>query len=342
MSPPAAPPASASELNPPDPAAVERFRRDLDALIRRATGEPLDDAARVALAVSGGADSMAMLVLAAAALPGRVIAATVDHGLRAGSAAEAELVAGLCATLGVPHRTLAPLRPITGASVQKQARQARYEAMAAWLGQERVGLLLTAHHADDQAETLLMRLNRASGATGLSGIRPIRQDGSMLVLRPLLRWRRHELREIALTAGIVWAEDPSNADLRHDRTRYRDFLSGQSLLSAGALAAAAAHIEETDSALAFWVDQLWAARWDGSRLDVGDLPREALRRLVRQAILTVRADHGLTAPHFSNASNIEALIESLVKGRTATQGGIIVAPDGPEWHFTLAPPRRSQ
>lgn len=336
MSPPAAPPASASDLTPPDAAAVERFRRDTRALIG-----PDQDGATVALAVSGGADSMAMLLLAAAAFPGRVVAVTVDHQLRAEAADEAALVAALCARLDVPHATLTPLAPITGSSVQKQARAARYAAIAAWAGERDLRHLLTAHHADDQAETLLMRLNRASGTSGLSGIRAIRNEGDLSILRPLLRWRRRELYDIVRAAGIAWVEDPSNSDPRHDRTRYRTFLADQSLLSAGALAAAAGHIAQTDAALNQWVDQLWAERWDRHRLDAAGLPREVQRRLVRRAILHLRADHGVISPHFSAASNVESLLDSLEGDRAATQGAIMVTPRAGRWHFTLAPARRS-
>jgi tRNA(Ile)-lysidine synthase len=348
MSPPAAPPASASELTPPAPERVERFRRDLEASLahcpprhRPAEGAPPRAGAAIALAVSGGADSMAMLLLAAAAFPGRVMAATVDHGLRAEAADEAALVAATCARLGVPHRTLAPLAPIAGNSIQNRARAARYAALEAWLAEAGARLLLTAHHADDQAETLLMRLNRASGTSGLSGIRPCRRSGDMLVLRPLLRWRRRELREIVRAAGIDWVEDPSNADPRHDRTRYRAFLGDQSLLSAGALAAAAAHIAETDAALAEWVERLWTERWNGTRLDAAGLPREVRRRLARRAVLAVRAMHGVTAPRFSEASNVEPLLDALEAGRAATQSGILITPRAGAWRFTLAPARRS-
>lgn len=341
MSPPAAPQPSASELTP-DAGLVARFRDDLNRLHRRATGEPVGSA-RIALAVSGGADSMAMLLLAAAAFPRQVIAATVDHGLRADAAREAALVAALCARIEVPHATLAPLSPIMGSSIQKQARLARYAALEAWLAEQDVRVLLTAHHADDQAETLLMRLNRASGTTGLSGIRPVRESGNALILRPLLRWRRCELRDVASAAGIDWAEDPSNADARHDRTRYRTFLAGQSLLSAGALAASAAHIEETDAALATLIEGIAVERWSAGKgtLDPAGLPREVQRRLVRRAIADARHRHGVTTPHFSEASQIEALLDSLGEGRAATQAGILVTPKRGIWHFTLAPARRS-
>ncbi len=345
MSQPAAPPASASEpLNPPDPQRVERFRTDLTALVARATGLPPAPDIRFAVAVSGGADSMAMLLLANAAFPGRVIAATVDHGLRAEAADETALVASTCTTLGVPHRTLAPLVPVTGSSIQKQAREARYSAMAAWLEREGVDRLLTAHHADDQAETLLMRLNRASGTTGLSGIRPYRQSGACLILRPLLRWRRSELRDIAKQANLRWIEDPSNADVRHDRTRYRAFLAGQTLLSANALAASVAYIHEAEGALADLTDQIWHERWraEASQLRAHALPREVRRRLLRRAVFAVRDLHGVTQPHFSDGSNVEGLLDALEAGNAATQAGLLVTPDHDgHWHFTPAPPRRS-
>lgn len=143
---------------------------DLSGLIAAALGRPLPAQARVALAVSGGPDSMALLALAAAALPGRITALTVDHGLRAAAAAEAAGVAAQCAARGIAHATLRRDGPPIRANVQARARAARYALMADWCRAHGAGLLLTAHHADDQAETLLMRLNRASGSDGLAGI----------------------------------------------------------------------------------------------------------------------------------------------------------------------------
>ncbi len=341
MSPPAVPPASAADaLNPLDPQWAERFRADLTALAERAGAAPLD---RIALAVSGGADSMAMLVLARAAFPGQVIAATVNHGLRAEAADEAALVAAACAALDVPHATLAPLAPIAGSSVQKQAREARYAALTAWLSRENVPLLLTAHHADDQAETMLMRLNRASGTPGLSGIRAVCRRGDCLILRPLLRWRRHELRTVIGATGLAWAEDPSNTDPRHDRTRYRTFLAEQSLLSAGSIAAAAAHLQESEDALEVLTDGFWRERWDdaAARLYIHGLPREIVRRLLRRAVAAVRLAHQVTQPRFSAASNVEALLHTLELGHAGTQAGVMASAKGEIWHFRPAPPRRS-
>lgn len=345
MSPPAAPPASASEpLTAPDQEAVARFAADLDRLFADATGESLPAGAGIALAVSGGADSMAMLLLAAAAFPGRVAAATVDHGLRPEAADEAALVAGVCTQLGVPHATLAPSAPIAGASIQKQAREARYAALTAWAQVADARALLTAHHADDQAETLLMRLNRASGVAGLTGIRPWRFENDTLVLRPLLAWRRAELREITRAAGVPWVEDPSNEDPHHNRTRFRDLLTHQPLLDPVALARSAAYLGEAEAALDTLAETLRAERWSPGKglLRTADLPREMQRRLVRSAVADVRAAHEIAAPAFSDAANVEPLLDALASGKAATQAGVLVSPgrDG-GWHLTPAPPRRS-
>ncbi len=345
MSPPAAPLPSASEpLNSLDPEWVERFRSDVETLVARALDVASVANPGVALAVSGGPDSMAMLALAHAAFPGNVIAATVDHGLRPEAADEAALVASVCAEFGIPHRTLTPATPIAGSSIQKQAREARYAVLAEWAEAANVYPLLTAHHGDDQAETLLMRLNRASGPAGLSGIRPFRFLGGCLLVRPLLGWRRERLRRIVEQAGVPWIEDPSNADPRHDRTRYRTLLAGQELLDPVALAAAAAHIRESEEALEALARGYWADRWSerGSELRAADLPRELQRRLVRRALAMVRENGHIVLPPFSSASNIEALLDALQTGQRATQAGVMVTPRGDKWHFAPAPPRRSR
>ena len=186
-----------------------RFRADLEALTGAAP-------ARLGLAVSGGPDSLALLLLAHAAYPGRVHAATVDHGLRAESAAEAAFVARLCGELGVPHVTLAA-NMTDKVNVQAAARARRYALLGRWAGEVKAGCLLTAHHLDDQAETLVMRLLRGSGLAGLSGVRAVNPP----LVRPLLGWRRDELAAVVRAAGVEPVADPSNQDERFDRARLR-------------------------------------------------------------------------------------------------------------------------
>lgn len=159
---------------------------------------------------------MALLLLAHAAFPARVEAATVDHGLRPHSAAEANMVANWCASQDLPHVVLRPKEPITG-NIQSSARAARYALMEGWRADRGLDWLLTAHHADDQLETILMRLNRGSGVSGLAGVR----ERSGLVLRPLLRWRKAELIALAEAARLPFVHDPSNSDPRYDRAALR-------------------------------------------------------------------------------------------------------------------------
>jgi tRNA(Ile)-lysidine synthase len=335
-----------------DPAAVARFAHDLAAVI----GEPEGP---VALAVSGGADSMAMLALARAALPGRVHAATVDHRLRTDAAEEAAMVARWCATAGIPHTTLLPDRPPEGASIQAQARQLRYELLGHWALAQGAAALLTAHHADDQAETFLMRAVRGSGPAGLAGIRDRwtwhaprwRGEGSaegpgLAVIRPLLGWRRATLRALAEAAGLPFVDDPANADPRHDRTGFRALLRGQPLLDVDGLARAARHCAESDAALVETVT--WLERSRGvpappgeCAIDMADLPRELRRRLVRRAIARVRQLAPEAEGSWSDAANIEPLLNALEAGRGATQAGVAATARGDRWHFRLAPPRRS-
>jgi tRNA(Ile)-lysidine synthase len=330
-------------MKSPPSEAVERFHHDLDQVARPAFDRrALTENDVLALAISGGPDSMAMLVLANAAFPDRVAAATFDHSLRAGSADEARLVNQVCAELGVPHSVLTASEAIVGSSIQGQARQARYGALTAWARVQNMYPLLTAHHADDQAETLLMRLNRSSGISGLSGIRPARVDNEVLILRPLLDWRRDDLRTIVEDCGIPFVIDPTNSDDRHDRTRIRKLLAERPELDAAALAASAAILGDAEEALGHFARLHWSLLWHGPDrgLAFDNLPREIRRRLIRWAILDVRASRAVASPAFSEASNVEPLLDALEAGRGAVQGGIQVRPSATGWTFQPAPPRK--
>lgn len=309
-------------MSPP----AARFLADLARIAAR-------DAARLRLgiALSGGPDSVALLLLAAEALPGQVAAATVDHGLRAEAAAEAAFCADLCARLSVPHATLPVTVTPSGSGLQAAARAARYAALEDWRAGHNLDLVATAHHADDQAETLLMRASRGAGIGGMAGIRA--RNGA--VVRPLLGWRRAALGEIVSAAGIAAVRDPSNHDPRYDRTRVRSLLRGQAELDVPGMASTAAHLADAEDALAWATDQLWAERvredGEGMVIDPAGLPAELLHRLVR-AILR-RLDGG------TRADRIAPLIDRLNAGESASIGSLIARP-GPRWTFAPAPPRR--
>ncbi|HWK35983.1 tRNA lysidine(34) synthetase TilS [Sphingomonas sp.] len=324
---------------------AERFAGDIAAALGRL---PRGDAP-LALAVSGGADSMAMLALAAEAFPSAVIAATVDHQLRPGSADEAAMVAGWCAERAIPHATLTPAAPIPRQGLQAGARAARYALLARWAIDGRAAALATAHHADDQAETFLMRAARGSGIAGLRGIprrRPLEVgEASLPLVRPLLGWRRAELRAIVTAAAIPFVDDPSNLDPAFERVRVRALLADQPWLDAAQIARAAAHLSESDQEIEEMRAWLAEARRvasppDQRWIDVAGLPRELRRRLARGAIVATRHLAGIARPDFDPAANIEPLLDALERGGAATQAGVLASPHGTVWRFAAAPPRR--
>jgi len=313
----------------PPAEAVERFRADLETLTG---GPPL----ALGVAVSGGADSLALLLLAAAAYPKKVRAATVDHGLRPESAGEAQFVAGICRDAGVPHATLAPdwERPAE-ANLAAAAREARYRALLAWMGSRDLPWLATGHHLDDQAETLLMRLGRGSGVAGLAGVRAT--NGRLV--RPLLGWRKAELVGIVEAAGIQAVQDPSNDSDALDRTHARRLLAAAPWIDPARLAAASANLANAEEALLWAAQRVWEARGreneDGSvTIDPRGLPRELQRRLLLRALSPFTNEAAIPGP------KLITLLDALLAGRTSTLAGV-KAEVGQTWRISPAPPRRN-
>jgi tRNA(Ile)-lysidine synthase len=200
---------------------------------------PFPPAPRIAVGVSGGPDSLALILLAegwARACGGDALALIADHGLRAGSTAEAEAVAGWLAVRGIRAQVLRlGLQP--GARLQERARGARLGVLAGAAEAAGRPWLLLGHQQRDQAETLAFRAARGSGAAGLAGMAPLRREAGVLLCRPLLDIPPEALEAVCAAAGLRPLRDPSNADPRFARARLRARLDrGQE----GALAAAAA------------------------------------------------------------------------------------------------------
>ncbi|MDV7339117.1 tRNA lysidine(34) synthetase TilS [Terasakiella sp. A23] len=192
----------------------------------------LDDIAdlgiKVCVAVSGGADSLALCLLAkdwADSQNRQIIAVSVDHGLRTESADECAWVAEILKNRGIEHHTLnwQGEKPITG--IQAAARKARYDLMAGWCADHGVKDLLVAHHLDDQAETFLMRLARGSGVDGLSAMKSETTWGAVRILRPLLNVPKSDLEAYLRDQNQSWLEDPSNQNEDFDRVKVRQAMS---------------------------------------------------------------------------------------------------------------------
>ncbi len=215
---------------------------------------PYEPAPRLAVAVSGGADSMALAMLVrdwTRIRDGRVTGLIVDHGLRPESAQEArvtqerlagqDIVAEILPVAGLPH----------GPALAERARDARYRVLVAACREGGIRHLLAGHHAGDQVETVAMRVLRGSRNDGLSGMSAVREIRGVRLLRPLLRVHPSWLRGYLTERGIAWAEDPSNRDMRTLRARLRNGLSRGSwdaLLAAVALAGARRSREEAMAA----------------------------------------------------------------------------------------------
>ena len=291
---------------------------------------------RLGLAVSGGPDSLAMLLLAQAALPGRSEAATVDHGLRAESADEAALVASVCAALGVPHAVLSVA--VAQGNIQSEARSARYGALSAWLAQRGLAALATGHHVDDQAETLLARLNRASGVAGLAGVRPRGPvpGGDAPLLRPVLGWRRSALAGVVAAAGIAAVDDPSNRDPRFDRARLRQALAQADWIDPAAVAQSAAHLADADAALE------WAARREFAESVTRDGPGltyrpRAPRAIALRVLAMIVRELDQAEPR---GGALARLFDALARRETVSLGQLVARPLPEGWSFTPAPRRR--
>ncbi|MSO98839.1 MAG: tRNA lysidine(34) synthetase TilS [Rhodospirillaceae bacterium] len=189
---------------------------------------PSNELARIAVAVSGGADSMALVLLAdqwARARSCQLTALTVDHHLRPESASEAKSVAQWLSARGIAHEILIwdegeKLRHLTR-SAQDAARVARLDLLTAWCRTNGYEHILLAHHADDQVETFFMRLARGSGLQGLGGMDAITRYRGVTLLRPLLSFAKSDLIATCQAFGQSWIDDPSNQNSKYTRTRFR-------------------------------------------------------------------------------------------------------------------------
>ncbi len=232
---------------------------DVEAAFDRAISAfgPLEPRPHLAVAVSGGADSMALAVLArdwVRSRRGTVTALTVDHGLRPESGAEARLVARRLSRLGIRQRILAwhpDAEDKSAPGIQARARDARYLLLEGWCARAGVLHLLLAHQLNDQAETELLRLGRDSGLAGLAGMAGLRERSTLRLLRPLLAVPRPALEEYLRTAGLDWVRDPSNESTAFARVRLRGLapeLAAEGM-EAGALAALAGRFGHLRAAL---------------------------------------------------------------------------------------------
>ena len=226
-------------------------------------------------------------------------------------------------------------------AIQERARRERYRLLGYWAEERSLDAIVTAHHADDQAETLLMRLARGAGVRGLAGMRArsIAPGTEVRLLRPLLGWRRTELEQVCAVVGLTPVEDPSNGDLRFERVRMRTALAEADWLDSEAVARSASHLAEADLALDWAMRREWqqAVREKRGLITYrpGDAPGEIRRRIVARSLRKL-ATEGDGEPR---GAELDHLLKVLAEGGSATLRGVLCR-GGSEWRFAPAPERR--
>jgi tRNA(Ile)-lysidine synthase len=319
----------------------------------------LEDLPGLVLAVSGGPDSTALLVLAARwakrlKRAPKLIAVTVDHGLRPEAAREATMVKELARRLGVPHRTLRWRGRKPRAGLQEAARYARYELLAEVATRARFAHILTAHTLDDQAETVLFRLARGSGLFGLTGMAhatplPLNGVSEIFLVRPLLHLPKARLIATLQAARIAYADDPSNHDPRFTRARLRTLMPALARegLDARGLARLAARLRRAESTIQVAVQAARSALvpppWPQhgpiifETAPFARLPAEVGLRLLGEAI----AHTGDEGP--VELAKLEILYEALRQARSRlrrTLAGALITLDHDHLTVERAPARR--
>ncbi len=315
-------PISAKSL--PDTPIKARFSAgDIATLFR-----PWETARGILLGVSGGPDSVALMLLAAEwargrAAPPPLYVATVDHGLRKESHGEAEMVARWAAALALPHTILVWEGVKPRSRVQERAREARYTLLSEHAARIGADHIMTAHHADDQAETILFRLLRGSGISGLSGMVSSCKRSGIIHARPLLTCPKAELVALCEMRAHPFSGDPSNNDPAYARTRIRrlslllaeEGLDRQALLRLGRRAARAdAALDERARAIAAEIKaQREPGRFRANISALANEPEELLLRFLADELKLIRGDKPL------RLERLESLVLGL--GR-ALRGGI--------------------
>ena len=313
---------------------------------------PAADQAVIGLAVSGGPDSLALMLLAqrwASALdtPPRLIVYSLDHGLRPEAGSEVQMVLREAEKLGLDARGLSWTgeKPPTG--VQEAARQARYRIIGEAMQADGASLLLTAHHRADQAETVLMRLAHGSGVEGLKGMTSLSQVENITVFRPLLDVEPASMALLVEEAGLTPVSDPSNKDSAYERVRWRKRLPqlAEDGLDSATLSRFANRMAEADLALTQMADAAFDELVTLDGFGAASLPQDAFHALspaIGRRVLarTLNIVGGRQKPRA--LGQIEKLYDQIAMGdlpRAATLLGAVVRLKGQRLTVSREPGR---
>lgn len=308
--------------------AAEHIPRELEP---GALFADLATAKAVLFAVSGGPDSVALMLLAAdwartASAPALFVA-TVDHGLRPDSATEARQVGIWANALGLPHKTLSWAAPKPQTRVQERARDARYALLGDYAHEIGADFLVTAHHADDQAETILFRLLRGSGISGLAGMPRMTKRGALTLARPLLDLPKDSLIALCEQRGQKFFSDPSNEDPVFARTRLRRLLPAlaQEGLDRDGLLRLARRAANVDRAVDATAQKARAAlpakrRRDHGALPIGGLVDEPFEIFMRVIAMEIEELQPARALRLDRLESLSAALQNALRQRESWRG----------------------
>ena len=310
----------------------------MDALVQQVKQAlPRDLGGTLGVAVSGGGDSVALLLLlqqVSQVRGGKLACVTVDHGLRAESRDEALWVQDLCTRLGISHDILAWQAEDRRGNTQNAARQARYGLMTNWAQDRGIAAIALGHTQDDQAETVMMRLARGAGVDGLCGMAAVRRQNGISLVRPLLGVSRAALRASLQAAGQGWLEDPSNEDPQYDRIKMRRILQELTPLGLDAehlaqvahnMQSAQAVLDAQTKAAAITCAKARAGAVVLERAAFDALPIEIARRLMLAALKWVSG-----AVYAPRNRSLTAAMDGLRNTDSATLEGCHLIAKGPQ------------
>lgn len=304
------------------------------------------------VAVSGGADSLALMLLLAdwarAAKKSAPIVLTVDHGLQPGSSAVAQAVLDAAAAVGLEAHGLKWRGPKPRADLEAEARAARYRLMGNWCRRHGIGALYVAHSMEDQAETVLLRLARGSGLDGLAAMRgvapwPVPGFAGLRVVRPLLGLARADLRAFLRMRDVAWSEDPMNTDPRFARVRLRAVWPALEAagLSARRIADAAGHLARAREALEAETEGflIQHARFEAGRVLLDGAALAAAPREIGLRALAAALGRFAGAAYRPRFERLERLYEAILTGSVGkgrTLQGCRIGP-APKRHAVFGP-----
>ncbi len=298
--------------------------------INTALAHYITDQTTIAVAVSGGGDSMALLVgLKNLQKPCKIIALTVNHNLRQDAQLEAMQVKQWCSKMAIEHHILEwQFNTIPQTAIQEKARNARYQLMGDFCLKHNISQLFVGHNLEDNAETFIMRLKRGAGLRGLAAIAPFStRDNKLDIIRPFLNIKRVALRQYLESKDQQWLDDVSNEDEKYERVKIRKFLNNNALLNSDDIAKSAVRLKRADNALEFYVDEfcrnkVFFLKYGIAKVSLPDfnkLPDEVKLRILARLIWSIGKKY--SPPRWQK---IEHLLEQVEQNTSTCLGNCLM------------------